>query len=103
LGRPARNDPSQTRKQVLDDAKVRNHIEGKLGQGKRRFSLGRIIMAKLAQTAQTAIAICFLVMNLERLLKQLLFVFLQWLTGWNSRFVGHGRRQVVYRKDFLVA
>jgi transposase, IS5 family len=102
LGRPARNDPSQTRKQVLDDAKVRNHIEGKFGQGKRRFSLGRI-MAKLAQTAQTAIAICFLVMNLERLLKQLLFVFLQWLTGWNSRFVGHGRRQVVYRKDFLVA
>jgi hypothetical protein len=32
-------------------------------------------MAKLAATAETAIAMTFLVMNLERLLRQLLFVF----------------------------
>jgi hypothetical protein len=102
LGRPARNEQSQSRKQVLDDAKVRNHIEGKFGQGKRRFSLGRI-MAKLAQTAQTTIAICFLVMNLERLLKLLLFMFLQWLMGWSCLFVGHWRRQIVYRNHFLFA
>jgi hypothetical protein len=41
---------------------------------KRRFSLARVI-AKLAPTAETAIAMTFLVMNLEQLLRQLLFVF----------------------------
>jgi transposase, IS5 family len=102
LGRPALKEQSQTRKQVLDDAKVRNHIEGKFGQDKRRFSLGRI-MAKLAHTAQTTIAICVLVMNLERLLRELIFVFLQWLIGWSSMLQGYFGSQVVYRKDFLVA
>jgi transposase, IS5 family len=42
--------------------------------GKRRFCLGQV-MAKLAPTTETAIAVTFLVMNLERLLWQLLFVF----------------------------
>ena len=41
---------------------------------KRRFSLARVI-AKLAPTAETAIAMTFLVINLEQLLWQLLFVF----------------------------
>jgi transposase, IS5 family len=41
-------------------------MEGKFGVGKRRFSLARV-MAKLAPTAETAIAITFLVMNLEQL------------------------------------
>jgi hypothetical protein len=63
--------------QARDDARVRNQIEGKFGQGKRRFSLGRI-MAKLDTTAETTIAITFLVMNLERLLQPLLFVLFGW-------------------------
>jgi hypothetical protein len=46
-------------KQTLDDAKVRNQIEGKFGQAKRRFSLNRG-MTKLANTSETAIAITFL-------------------------------------------
>ena len=50
-------------------------IEGKFGQAKRRFGLSRI-MCKLAQTSETAIAMTFLVMNLERWLKVFLFVFL---------------------------
>jgi mannose/fructose/N-acetylgalactosamine-specific phosphotransferase system component IID len=33
------------------------------------------VMAKLAPTAETAIAMTFLVMNLEHLLRQFLFVF----------------------------
>jgi len=41
------------------------HLEGKFGQGKRLFSIGRLI-AKLVSTSETAIALCFLVMNLER-------------------------------------
>lgn len=75
---PAQAQGADQRNQSLEDAKVRNQIEGKFGQGKRRFGLARV-MAKLASTAETTIAITFLVMNLERLLRQLLFVLLAWL------------------------
>ena len=73
LGRPPRNQNPEVIKQQLQDERFRNAIEGKFGQGKRRFGLGRI-MAKLSHTAETTIAITFLVMNLELLLKQF-FVF----------------------------
>jgi hypothetical protein len=76
LGKPS-PDPqvqSQLKQQARDDEKVRVEIEGKFGQGKRRFSLARV-MAKLAETAETAIAMTFLVMNLERRLRRLLFSF----------------------------
>ena len=82
LGRPAEDQKAAVRQQAREDEKIRNHIEGKFGQGKRRFSLSRV-MAKLASTAETAIAICFLVMNLEYLLRQVcLFLFClvaQWI------------------------
>ena len=58
-------------------------IEGKFGQGKRRFTLSRI-MAKLAKTSEAVISISFIVMNLERLLS-LLFHFL--LCFWAIRAV----------------
>jgi membrane glycosyltransferase len=61
------------RQQAQADARIRNQIEGKCGQGKRRFTLVRV-MAKLASTAETAIAITCLVINLERRLQALLFV-----------------------------
>jgi len=74
LGRPKQSKQAQLQKQAQADAAVRNQVEGKFGVGKRRFSLARV-MAKLAPTAETAIAMTFLVMNLEQLLRQLLFVF----------------------------
>ena len=77
LGRPIPDDLVAIRKQTLEDAKVRNQIEGKFGQAKRRFSLNHV-MTKLANTSETAIAITFLVMNLEALLKQLAFLFFSW-------------------------
>jgi transposase, IS5 family len=87
LGRP-RQDSSvkaQLKQQARQDEKVRVWIEGKFGQAKRRFSLARV-MAKLAHTAQTAIAITFLVLNLERWLRQLL-VLLFWLYAlWQQAF-----------------
>ena len=55
--------------QAYDDAIARIAIEGKFGQGKRRFGLGRL-MAKLALTSETMIQISFLVMNLEHLLSE---------------------------------
>ena len=62
------------KKQVKADAGYRNRIEGKFGQGKRRFSLG-LVKTKLAQTSVTAIGITFLVMNLEQLLWQVFYLF----------------------------
>ncbi len=59
---------------VRQDEIERIPIEGKFGQGKRRFSLARI-MCKLSETSETAIAVVFLVMNLEKLLKVVLLNF----------------------------
>lgn len=75
LGRPKQSGQPQIQKQTQADAAVRNQVEGKFGVSKRRFSLARV-MAKFAPTAETEIAMTFLVMNLEQLLRQLLFVFL---------------------------
>lgn len=75
LGRPPTNLSKEKKKQAADDERVRNCIEGKFGQGKRRFSLGRV-MAKLPHTSLTSIAITFLVMNLCALLSRLFCRFL---------------------------
>jgi len=61
--------------QQRQDELERIPIEGKFGQGKRRFGLNRI-MAKLSHTSETVIAITFIVMNLEKWLQKLFFVFL---------------------------
>ena len=50
-------------------------IEGKFGQGKRRFSLARV-MAKLAGTSETVIMVAFIVMNLEKILSGCLYFLL---------------------------
>jgi hypothetical protein len=100
LGRPVLNQQAQIRQQALEDARVRNHIEGKFGQGKRRFSLGRI-MAKLAQTARFTIAISCLVMNLERLLRLLLFVFFGFVNSCCSLVESLWGRQTEHQKYFL--
>ncbi|MBE9038516.1 IS5 family transposase [aff. Roholtiella sp. LEGE 12411] len=75
LGRPPANVSKEKKKQALSDERIRNSIEGKFGQAKRRFSLGRV-MAKLSHTSQTAIAITFLVMNLSTHLSWVFCAFL---------------------------
>ena len=47
------------------DERNRIPIEGKFGQAKRRYGINRV-MTKLSCTSETAIALCFLVMNLEK-------------------------------------
>jgi transposase, IS5 family len=74
LGRPPKNINVESKKQIQEDERIRNCIEGKFGQGKRRFSLNKI-MTKLPSTSATAIAISFLVMNLSTLLKEFLSLF----------------------------
>ena len=53
-----------------EDARNRNAVEGKFGEGKRKYSLSRI-MARLKETAESVIAMQFFVMNLEHKLRVL--------------------------------
>lgn len=75
LGRPPAQVSPETKKQAVEDERIRNWIEGKFGQGKQRFSLNRV-MAKLKNASQTAIAITFLVMNLSTWLRRVFCVSL---------------------------
>lgn len=64
--------------ELIDDEhpskSIRNAIEGKFGEAKRRYSLGRI-MAKLDITAKSVVGVIILIMNLERKRRLLLFNF----------------------------
>ena len=74
LGRPKLNPTQEEKRQACDDERDRIEVEGVLGRGKRGFSLARV-MAKRADTSASAIAIVFLVMNLETILRILLRLF----------------------------
>ena len=69
LGRKPLHVSAADKRQAAADEAIRNHVEGKFGQAKRRFSLGRI-MTKLASTSAAQISLSFLVMNLERALRR---------------------------------
>ncbi|GER74844.1 hypothetical protein BpPP18_29110 [Weizmannia acidilactici] len=58
------------------DASERNAVEGKFGEGKRKYGLD-LIRARLQETSETVIALQFLIMNLGRKLRVLFFKFLQ--------------------------
>ena len=80
LGRP-KKDPelvAAEKRQFIDDQRQRNAVEGKIGQGKRRFGLG-LIREKLPATQCSTIALNVLVMNLEKLLELLFVFFAYWL------------------------
>ncbi|VEN73912.1 conserved hypothetical protein [Candidatus Desulfarcum epimagneticum] len=72
LGRPPKNIDPKMKRQARQDELDRIPIEGKFGQGKRRFSLSKI-MSKLPGTSETAISMSFLVMNIAKWLKTALF------------------------------
>jgi hypothetical protein len=85
--------------QAYDDAITRIAIEGKFGQGKRRFGLGRL-MAKLALTSETMIQVSFLVMNLEHLLSRAVF---SWLVSWWQDWRISGKALVVAQGNTMPA
>lgn len=79
LGRPSKRDEAAEQRRLgKQDAGDRNAIEGKFGEGKRKYGLGRI-RARLAATSETVIALQFLVMNLERKLRVLFAFCWSWL------------------------
>jgi IS5 family transposase len=95
LGRP-KNDPelvAAEKQQFIDDQRQRNAVEGKIGQGKRRFGLG-LIREKLPATQGSTIALNVLVMNLEKLLELLIVLFAYMLRLLFSNQPGKGSRFV---------
>ncbi len=75
LGRPPQRVSLADKKQAATDEAIRNRVEGKFGEGKRRFGLGRV-MAKLACTSTAQISLSFLVMNLEEALRRFFFAII---------------------------
>lgn len=72
LGRPAEGEELKEQlKQEKSDSKIRNAVEGKFGEGKRFYGLGRIT-AHLKETSESVIALNMLLMNLEKGLRLLL-------------------------------
>jgi len=79
LGRPPKQVAAADKKQARRDEAIRNRVEGKFGEGKRRYGLGRV-MAKLAGTSAAQIALRFLVLNLEQALRLFFFVLCRLLS-----------------------
>jgi IS5 family transposase len=80
LGRP-KSDPelvAAEKQKFIDDQRQRNAVEGKIGQGKRRYGLG-LIREKLAVTQGSTIAMNVLLMNFQKLLDLLFVFFGYWL------------------------
>ena len=81
LGRPKqltelnKKELQALKRQQRQDEIDRISVEGKFGQGKRRFTLARI-MAKLAETSEAVIMVSFIVMNLEKILSGILLFLL---------------------------
>ncbi len=78
LGRPPKNPSKEIKIQAKIDENIRNIIEAKFGQAKRRYTLN-LVMSKLPQTSETSIAITFLIMNLSAILRQIICLFYPYL------------------------
>ena len=74
LGRPNEKKLKEQKRLERIDGRIRNAVEGKFGEGKRRYGLG-CIMAKLKETSESVIVLQFLVMNLEHKLRVCLSYF----------------------------
>lgn len=72
---PALGRPAIGVKREKENASERNAIEGKFGEGKRKYGLG-CVMAKLDVTSGSVIGMIILVMNLE---KSLRLLFARWI------------------------
>jgi len=76
LGRPPKDKELYRQQCRLEQSEAgeRNAVEGKFGEGKRAYNLGRIKM-RLQGTSEAGIHLVFLVMNLEKRLRAFLRLF----------------------------
>lgn len=103
LGRPKqiteahKTEMTQLRRQRRQDARDRNPIEGKFGQGKRRFTLNRI-MARLAETSEAVIMVSFIVMNLEKILSSIVSFLLCFMSSLQEGLLASLRSHIWVKK-----
>jgi hypothetical protein len=74
LGRPAQNISLSEKRQALFDERIRNRVEGKFGELKRKYGLD-LIKTKTSETSENKIAMSILAMNLMTVLRRLLRFF----------------------------
>lgn len=72
LGRPPAESSPEKRLENRIDEGMRNQVEGKFGEAKRRFGLQRIL-TRLPETSGCLIAVNCIVLNLEQLLRNFLY------------------------------
>ena len=77
LGRPPKDMTLRKKQKEIQrqDEAVRNAVEGRFGVGKRKYKLDRIL-TKIKGSSETLIALVFMVMNLEKAIALLAFIFL---------------------------
>lgn len=80
LCRPSKDQQINAERKRIEqqDASERNAIEGKFGEGKRRYGLD-LISACLQQTSETVISLNLLLMNIEKILRDSFLSFLHLL------------------------
>lgn len=71
---------AEQKRQERKDSGDRNAVEGKFGEGKRVYGLNRI-MCRLEETSETQIVLIFLVMNLNKVLRDLFCAFFRFSLG----------------------
>lgn len=87
LGRPPKDETMYTKQKQTErqEAGERNAVEGKFGEAKRCYGLNRM-MTRLKNTSEVSIHMTFLVMNLEKRLRDLYFAIMRWLFAGQQVF-----------------
>ena len=91
---------SRQQKQMLrTEARLRNRIEGKFGEGKRKYDLN-LVKAKTMNTSESWIAAVFFVMNLAHWWRLDFFVFffrrlLSWILNYFKELTDPQKRLVL--------
>jgi transposase, IS5 family len=84
------------RKKLREHGRLRNQIEGKFGEGKRKYDLD-CVMARTMQTSESWIAVVFFVINLARWLRMSSFLSLiKWLEFFKERVVNRSKYAISY-------
>jgi transposase, IS5 family len=80
LGRPPKDKDLYSEQKRLEkqESGERNAVEGKFGEGKRCYGLSRV-MTRLKGTSVVSIYMTFIVMNLERKQRDIIFTIYRWL------------------------
>lgn len=91
LGRPPKDQKlySKQKQQEKSEAGERNAVEGKFGEAQRHYSLNRI-MTRLKNTSEVSIHMTFLVMNLQKRLRDLHLLILHWLVSDSLTIILYG-------------